>query len=90
MRTTFTPAPDIADRIYEMAKNSKKSLNEVVNELIRKGLIEQNTVKEPVKKYDVEKYSKDLGKFPGIDYERLTKVQEEMDAADWVEKHGRS
>lgn len=73
-----------------MAKKSKKSLNEVVNELIRKGMQADNIAKEAVEKYDVDKYSKHLGRFPGIDYDNLTKVQQEMDDAEWLEKHGRS
>ncbi len=87
MRTTFTPAPDIADRLYDLAKKSKKSLNEVVNELIRKGLTSDNVIREPLRAYQVR--SKNLGVVPGIDYERLTKVQEDMDIEDWIEKHGR-
>lgn len=88
MRTTFTPAPDIADRLYELAKNSKKSLNEIVNDLIRKGLDGNMSVKEPRKEYDVR--SKALGRFPGIDYENLTKVAQDLEDEDWLKQHGRS
>ena len=90
MRTTFTPAPDIADRIYELAKNSKKSLNEIVNDLIRKGLNGSSVIKEAVKPYNVDDYSKSLGQFPGIDYENISKVAEEMEIDEWIKQHGRS
>ena len=78
MRTTFTPAPDIADRIYEIAKNSRKSLNQVVNDLIRKGLSQEKlTVKESVKKYKVEPLNLKLR--PGIDEEQLSKYVDELE-----------
>ena len=77
MRTTFTPAPDIADRLYEMARKSKKSLNEVVNELIRKGLSNgELVVREKRKAYKVRTFS--LGLYPGIDPERLSEIDQEM------------
>jgi len=86
MRTTFTPAPDIADRIYDMAKKSKKSLNQVVNELIRKGLSEdKSTVKESVRKYRVEPLNLQFN--PGIDHERLSKVAEEMEDEERMRQH---
>ncbi len=88
MRTTFTPAPDIADRIYEIARKSKKSLNQVVNELIRKGLSESSTIRSPRKEYDLE--GKSMGLYPGIDYGRLTKLDEEMEAEEWAKRHGNS
>lgn len=88
MRTTFTPAPDIADRLYEMARKSKKSLNEVVNELIRKGLRDEKVVKEAPRPYNVDDYSKNLGLRPGIDEDRLSKVALEMEDQEWIKKHG--
>lgn len=88
MRTTFTPAPDIADRIYEMSRKSKKSLNTIVNELIRKGLREENVVKETPRPYNVDDYSKYLGLRPGIDEDRLSKVALEMEDQEWIKKHG--
>ncbi|MBI1333222.1 MAG: hypothetical protein GC165_10115 [Armatimonadetes bacterium] len=88
MRTTFTPAPDIADRIYEIARKSQKSLNEVVNDLIRKGLKEGSSVNESPRKYEVK--GKSLGAFPGIDYENLSKFDEELQIEEWKDSNGHS
>ena len=88
MRTTFTPAPDIADRLYDLAKKSKKSLNTVVNELIRKGLREDNMVKEPVKRYVVEPLSLKLK--PGYDEDRLDEITQEMEDQELMKRHDRS
>jgi hypothetical protein len=88
LRTTFTPAPDIADRIYEMARKSKKSLNEVVNELIRKGLREGSILKESPREYNVK--GKAMGLLPGVDYERLSKIDEEMQVEERAKQHGDS
>lgn len=88
MRTTFTPAPDIADRLYDLARKSKKSLNVIVNELLRKGLREENGVKEPIKKYDVEPLRLKLR--PGIDEDRLSKVAQEMDDEEMIKRHDHS
>ncbi|MEI8282247.1 MAG: hypothetical protein WCG75_07575 [Armatimonadota bacterium] len=90
MRTTYTPTPDVADRIYDLAKKSKKSLNAIINELVRKGLRDDNLVKETVRPYNVDDYSKHLGIMPGIDEDRLTKVALEMEDQEWLERHGNS
>lgn len=58
MRTTFTPAPNVADKLYQMAKDSKKSLNLIVNELLRSALYNQEPEK-PCKPFKVETF--DLG-----------------------------
>lgn len=38
MRTTFTPAPDIEDQLREIVQRSNSSMNQVVNDLLRKAL----------------------------------------------------
>lgn len=82
MRTTFTPAPDVADKIYAMARESKKSLNMVVNELLRTALYDKKPEK-PRKPFKVE--TRDLGdlkpEFRGMTpKEILAKLDEEKDA----------
>ncbi|MBS1701243.1 MAG: hypothetical protein JST12_06250 [Armatimonadetes bacterium] len=88
MRTTFTPAPDIADRIYEIARKSQKSLNEVVNDLIRKGLNDKPQIKESSARYRVEPL--DLQLRPGLDEERLSKISQELDDEELIRRSDHS
>lgn len=83
MRTTFTPAPDVADKLYAMAKESNKSLNLVVNELLRTALYNKEPEK-PRKPFKVQAF--DLGpinpEFAGLTpKEILAKLDEEEDRA---------
>ena len=81
MRTTFTPAPDVADKLYAMAKESNKSLNLVVNELLRTALYNKEPEK-PRKPFKIK--TRDLGpinpEFAGMSpKEILAKLDEEED-----------
>jgi hypothetical protein len=86
-RTTFTPAPDIADRLHVMAKSSKISRNEIVNELICNGLRDDSVVGESVRPYVVELLSLKLR--PGLDEERLSEIAQQMDDEELIKHHGR-
>jgi len=77
VRTTFTPAPDIADRIRDLAKKSKRSLNSVLNELVRSAL-NGEAVKEAARPpYKVDTFNLKLR--PGLDPEKMSQILADLD-----------
>ena len=77
MRTTFTPEPDVADRIHDLAKNSKRSLNAVLNDLVRSAL-NREAVKEANRQpYKVETFKLKLR--PGLDPVKMSQILADLD-----------
>lgn len=80
MRTTFTPAPDIADRVRDLAKKSKRSLNAVLNDLVRSAL-NGEAVKEAARPpYKVETFKLKLR--PGLDPVKMSQILADLDVED--------
>jgi len=77
MRTTFTPAPDIADRLREIARTTNQSLNAVVNDLLRKALQGERVRETRRKPYIVKAH--DFQPKPGIDLEKPTEILAEIE-----------
>ena len=80
MRTTFTPAPDIADRLRELAKTSKRSLNGVLNDLVRSALNGEAVRESSRPPYRVKTFDSKLR--PGLDPEKLTQILADLDLED--------
>lgn len=78
MRTTFSPSPDVAAYLRDTAARRKKSLNERINELLRRGMeAEQERVprEEPFRLTEARK----LGLRAGFDPEKLNEVLYELE-----------
>jgi hypothetical protein len=83
MRTTFTAAPDVADRLRELAARSNKSLSAVVNDLLRRALEgsygEASRVPFKIK-------TRELNPRPGYDLERPSEILYDLQVEDFLEK----
>jgi len=71
MRTSFTVAPDIADKLLLRVRKSRRSMASVVNDLLREALAEKSTDHgRPA--FKVEPFP--LGLKPGYDPDRLNEI----------------
>jgi hypothetical protein len=84
MRTTFTPAPDIADRLRELARTSKRSLNVVVNELLRKALTGEAVREATRPPYQVQTF--ELKFKPGLDPEKPSQILADLDVEEFLDR----
>ena len=80
VRTTFTPAPDIADRIRDLAKKSKRSLNSVLNDLVRSALNGEEVREAARPPYVVETFRLRLR--PGLDPVKMSQILADLDGED--------
>jgi hypothetical protein len=73
MRTTITFADDVAAAVEQLRRERSIGLSEAVNDLVRAGLVRQQTV-EPFRQK-----THDLGQ--GIDYSNVADAIETLDGA---------
>ncbi len=73
MRTTITLADDVAAAVEQMRRERSIGLSEAVNDLVRAGLVREDTAKPFRQK------THDLGK--GIDYRNVADAIETLDGA---------
>jgi len=67
MRTTLTLDDDVAARIEEIRTREQKSLKQVVNDLLRKGiLLDRKTIKSK-ERYETPELSAGKSRFPDLD-----------------------
>lgn len=76
MRTTLTLDPDVAERIRRETASGKRSLKEVVNEALRRGL--SGGPPAPRKRFRVKPHSSAYQ--PGLDREKLGQLADELEA----------
>lgn len=79
MRTTLTIEPDVAERLRRELSSGKRTLKEVVNVCLRKGLgLQQAT---PAARYVVKAHRSLY--LPGIDRISLNRAYDELEALDF-------
>lgn len=76
MRTTLTLDPDVAARLEQEMRRSRKSLKTAVNEALRLGL-GMGTRTPRVPRFVVEPHS--FGFKPGVDLDRLNQLVDELE-----------
>jgi predicted transcriptional regulator len=72
MRTTIALSDDVAAAVERLRRERSIGLSEAVNDLVRAGLIEQNTPRTPFRQK-----SHDLGR--GIDFSNVAEAIETLD-----------
>lgn len=72
MRTTITLSDDVAAAVERLRRERSIGLSEAVNDLVRAGLIEQDTARAPFRQK-----SHDLGR--GIDFSNVAEAIETLD-----------
>jgi hypothetical protein len=77
MRTTLTLEPDVARLIEEEAHRRRKSVKEVVNDAIRKGLASRVPAGSRLRRYRVNAHVTTLR--PGIDPGSFDKLADELE-----------
>ncbi len=83
MRTTLTLEPDVARLIEEEAHRQRKSIKQVVNEALRKGL-SPRAADRPHQRYRVRPHQTTLR--PGIDIGSLNQLVDELEDEATIEK----
>src|SRR2546421_8810430 len=81
MRTTFTPAPDVAERIREIAITTRRSMSAVVNDLLRVALRSEREPQRPGTPYKVK--ARDMGLRTGIDPLKLGEALMELEVDEF-------
>lgn len=82
MRTTLTIDDDLAGILRRKSRELGKPFKELVNTALRKGLAEHVTGPTP----NVIVRTHDFGASPGIDFDRLNQLADEIEVGDFLRK----
>lgn len=77
MRTTLTLDDDLARRLKEVARQRRLPFKDVVNDLLRRGLVAQEPARDS-EPFQVDTFSSGLR--PGLDPLKLNQLLDELDA----------
>jgi hypothetical protein len=80
VRTTFTPEPDIEDRLRELSRTSRRSLSAVVNDLLRIALNGERHGLPERPRFRIEAHS--FRARPGFDLAKPSEILAEIEAAE--------
>jgi Arc/MetJ-type ribon-helix-helix transcriptional regulator len=75
MRTTLTLDPDVAERVRREIASGRRSLKEVINEALRRGL--SGSQRAPRKPFRVTPHTSPYQ--PGVDRGKLNQVLDELE-----------
>lgn len=81
MRMTYTPEADLEGRLNDLVQSSGRSMNSILNELVRKGL---NGSGSPTAEARFVVRPFPGGFQPGIDPERLGDYLDDLDAEEFI------
>ena len=87
MRTTLTIEPEVARRIESEIRRTRKTLKTVINDALKAGLGMTGRPVEPLPPFEVKAY--DMGVMPGIDYDKINLLLDDMDVDAYLEKERR-
>ncbi len=87
MRTTLTLDDDVAARLKELAHRRRDTFKDTVNEVIRRGLVAQESATLARDPFRVATF--DSGFRPGVDPLRLNQLIDELEVDDAVDGGGR-
>lgn len=82
MRTTLTLDADVAKKIENERRRSRRSLKEIVNDALRIGLASTALAQAPAPRFRVR--ARSCGFRPGVDPERLNQLIDQLEAEDLV------
>ena len=83
MRTTLTLDDDVAVKLRELAHRRRVSFKEVVNSVLRRGLVAQESRGKSSRPFQVEAFRSAFR--PGVDPLRLNQLSDELEARRLVE-----
>ena len=83
MRTTLTLDDDVAGALRELAHRRKVSFKEVVNAVLRRGLVAQESRGKASRPFQVEAFRSAFR--PGVDPLKLNQLSDELEARRRVE-----
>lgn len=83
MRTTLTLDDDVADFLKEQSRLHNKPFKQVVNEVLRRGMVLGLKEAAPPKFRIVPNHSR---LFPGVDPEKLNQFNDQLEAEDFARK----
>ncbi|MHC1762983.1 MAG: CopG family transcriptional regulator [Verrucomicrobiia bacterium] len=86
MRTTLTLDPDVAERVRQEIASGKRSLKEVINEALRRGLA--GSRRAPRRLFRVTPHTSPY--HPGVDRGKLNHVLDELEAEAFHRKRSTS
>jgi hypothetical protein len=82
VRTTVTLEPDVASKIKELAHRRRASFKATLNDVLRRGLAQQENRAGPRPRFVVEPHA---GGFrPGIDIDKLNQLVDELEVEDFA------
>ena len=84
MRTTLTIDDDLAGILRKKADQQGHSFKEVVNELLRAGIVASGDISS--RRQPIKVVAKPLGLKPGYDPDKLNQLVDELEAGDYLRK----
>ena len=84
MRTTLTLDEDVARQLKERARRSGESFKEVVNSVLRQGLVHEKKPGAKLSRFEVT--PKACGFRSGVDVLRLNQLDDELEKEDFERK----
>jgi hypothetical protein len=78
MRTTLTLDDDVAAKLRELARRRRMPFKEVVNAVLRRGLVAQEGRAKPAPPFEVEVFRSRFR--PGVDPLKLNQLNDELEA----------
>ena len=88
MRTTLTLDDDVATKLRELAHRRRVSFKEVVNSVLRRGLVAQEGRGKSSRPFQVEAFRSAFR--PGVDPPRLNQLSDELEVRRLVETLSRT
>jgi hypothetical protein len=83
MRTTLTLDDDVAAKLRELAHRRRMPFREVVNSVLRRGLVTQESGDRPGRPFRVEAFRSAFR--PGVDPLKLNQLSDELEARRFAE-----
>ena len=87
VRTTLTLDDDVAGKLRELAHRRRVTFKEVVNSILRRGLVAQESRGKSSRPFQVEAFRSAFR--PGVDPLRLNQLSDELEARRLVETRRR-
>ena len=84
MRTTLTLDDDLSDKLRQLAHKQRTSFKETVNQVLRQGLVAQQSRERQPKRFRVQTFRSAFR--PGIDPVKLNQLSDEIEVAHATER----
>jgi hypothetical protein len=82
MRTTLTLADDLVRRLRDLAHERETSFKEVVNDMLRRGLLTPDVSSRPSRDFRVKPFRSAFR--PGVDPMKLNQLVDDLDVSEFT------